>query len=193
MKFMTRTCIRSFYLPVVLCLLQTALFAQVKTLQTDYAMIGIDSKGFITSIKENKTGKEYCPKGISSALMSLYKNNQYILPIKATFNGAKHEIVLTYSNGSVARIKVESKKQYLRFQLLSLKPGNGEECIVWGPYKTTIQEIIGETIGVVRNKEFAIGVQALDINSIEGVPENGDDAGGGYFIDPLPAKRYRIL
>src|SRR5690606_13775601 len=87
-----------------------------------------------------------------------------------------------------ATIRVQNKKQYLRLELLSLTPRNGTQVVVWGPYPTTIGDLIGETVGVVRDTAFAIGLQALNINTIEGIPDDGDNAGGGSFIDPLPGQ-----
>ncbi|MGF7230908.1 MAG: hypothetical protein ACQR30_06060, partial [Arachidicoccus sp.] len=133
--------------------------AQAFKLQTQYAGIHVNENGFIVSMKDKKTGKEYCPGGMSSALMSLCDNkNQYILPSKANYNVAKKEIDITYPNGSVAIIKVEQKKSYLRFQLLSLTKAENIDNIVWGPYKTTISKKIGDIIGVVRSDDFAIGM-----------------------------------
>ena len=40
--------------------------------------------------------------------------------------------------------------------------------ILWGPYPTIIGDTIGEVVGVVRNKEFAIGIQALNIKTLGG-------------------------
>ena len=90
-------------------------------------------------------------------------------------------------NGSTAIIKVDNKTDYFRFELLSVEPRNEIEGIVWGPYPTTINKKIGETICVVRDSLFAIGMQALDINTVEGLLF-GDDA-GGCFIDPLPGQQ----
>ena len=144
----TRVCIAFVLLSV------NFLHAQTFQLQTKYAMIMVDDKGSIVSIKDKKTGQEYCPKGMSSALMSLYNHKQYILPKKAVYNAAKHEFTLTYDNGSEARIKAEQKQQYLRFQLLSLTSRTEVDNIVWGPYKTTISKTIGDVIGVVRNNDL---------------------------------------
>jgi len=39
-----------------------------------------------------------------------------------------------------------------------------------GPYPATISETIGETIGVVRGEEFALGIQSLNPKTIGGYP-----------------------
>jgi hypothetical protein len=41
---------------------------------------------------------------------------------------------------------------------------------------------------VVRNKNFAFGLQSLNINTIEGLPDGDDNSGGGGVIEPLPGQ-----
>jgi hypothetical protein len=49
------------------------------------------------------------------------------------------------------------------------------ELVVWGPYATTISDTIGETVGVVRDSEFAVGIQALNIKTLGGYPWRDND------------------
>ncbi len=98
-------------------------------------------------------------------------------------------MILHFPDKMVAVVEVSAKSDYVRFELISLESRHDIQAIVWGPYPTTIQDKIGETICVVRNDEFSIGMQSLDINTIEGIPDDGDDAGGGFFIDPLPGQQ----
>lgn len=176
---------------IVLTTLST-IKAQSFQLQTQYATISINNKGFITSIKDKKTGAEYCPKGISSALMSLEANKKYILPIKAVYSPIKKEIVLTYTDGAIARIKAEQKKQYFKLQLVSLTKQNEVDNIVWGPYKTNISKVIGDVIGVVRNDDFAIGLLGLNDNTTSGPPTEGDMSFMYYFIHSPDPKKYPL-
>jgi hypothetical protein len=166
--------------------------AQAFQLQTRYVRIGIDNKGFVTSIKDKKTGAEYCPRGMSSALMSLEKDKQYVYPLKAVYRAATQEIVLTYTNGAVARIKADQKQKYLRLQLLSLSKENEADNIVWGPYKTTISKMIGDVIGVVRDEQFAIGLLGLDDNTTSGPPTDGDLSFMYYYIHSPDPKKYPL-
>ena len=156
--------------------------------ETTYLKVGINSKGFITSFFDRQKSAEYLPKGESSPLLALYSDSVYIKPSSAEFNIQEKRITLKYPNGSQAVIGAEVKGEYLRFELLSLEPRNGVEAVLWGPYPTSIGEKIGETICVVRNKDFAFGMQALNINTIEGLPDGDDNGGGGGVIEPLPGQ-----
>ena len=156
--------------------------------ETTYLKVGINSKGFITSFFDRQKSAEYLPKGESSPLLALYGDSVYIKPSSAEFNIHEKRITLKYPNGSQAIISAEVRGEYLRFELLSLEPRNGVEAVLWGPYPTSIGEKIGETICVVRNKDFAFGMQALNINTIEGLPDGDDNGGGGGVIEPLPGQ-----
>ncbi len=163
--------------------------AQAHKLSTNYFSLEINKNGFISSIKDNQTKQEYCPTGISSALLTLEKDKQLIYPSSVKVINKNNQIVLTYPNGSIATIKAESKGEYLRFQLISLSPRNDVDNIVWGPYKTTISKTIGEIISVVRNDEFAIGIMGLDDNTTSGPPCDGDMYQSCYIIhSPDPVK-----
>lgn len=156
--------------------------------ETDYLKVVVDSRGNIQSLSDKRTGKEYFPKGQSSPLLSIYKESGYIFPEKATYNSTSKIVSLFFPNKIVAEVKMINKGKYLRLELMSISPAKDIMAIVWGPYQTQINHLIGETVGVVRDREFALGLQALNINTIEGVPETGDNAGGGTFIDPLPGQ-----
>ena len=158
-------------------------------LETTYFKVVINSKGFVTNFIDKKASVEYLPKGESTPLLTLCKDSTYINPSSVKYSISEKKITLKYPNGSLAIIGVENKSDYLRFELLSLDSRNGVEAVVWGPYPTKINEKIGETICVVRDQNFAIGLQALNINTIEGVPEGDDNAGGGGVIEPLPGQQ----
>lgn len=157
--------------------------------ETTYLRIGIDPKGDICSLTDKKTGTDYFPEGQSAPLLSLFKDSIYIDPDKFEYDSADHQISLYYPNKCKATIAVDNKGDYLRLKLLSLEPGNGTQAVVWGPYPTTIGQSIGETVCVVRDSAFAFGLQALNINTTEGLPGDRDGAGGGEFIDPLPGQQ----
>jgi hypothetical protein len=46
--------------------------------------------------------------------------------------------------------------------------------VLWGPYPTTIRKTVGEVIGVVRDGAFALGLQALNLKTLGGYPENDE-------------------
>lgn len=153
---------------------------------TDMLRVKIDNKGFITSFQDKISSKEYLPKGAVSPLLSLYKDSLYIDPVSAAYDKESRLLTLNYENGSVAMIKIESKSSYFRIELQSLEPRNGIEAVQWGPFSTTLDKWIGEAVGIVRNDDFAIGVQALNPFTVEGTPGMTNDF--CMLIEPLPGQ-----
>lgn len=170
--------------------------AATRTLQTEHAIFGFDDKGFLISITSRKTGKQYCPGKHPSPVMSLHENgkpNDVLLsPVSAKFQ--KDTIELKYAGGATAIVKYAAKDAYLRLELESLEPRGDVDNIVWGPLHTKIAGKIGDLIGVVRDDDWAIGMQGLDDNTISGPVVDGDCYTMGYFVhspdpeNPLPRK-----
>jgi len=166
------------------------------TLQTRESRIRIDERGRVTSLVSRRSGKQYCPTGHPSALLSLHEAAQpaerLISPVTASFDHERHEILLRYANGAVARVKAEAKNSYFRFQLLALVNRGDVDDVVWGPIKTTVSKRIGDLIGVVRDDDWAIGMMGLDDNTIAGTPSPGDAYGMEYYIHSPDPKHYPL-
>lgn len=164
------------------------------TFQTDYFKINIDKKGFITNMKNStvKPNREFAVATKPSPVMSLYNSSlgEYIYPVKA--KNSKSGVQLIYSNGSIATIKVEQKKKYIKFTLLSLSNRKNIEGVQWGSYHTNITNLFGEIIGVARDTSvltnYAIGVLALDDNTIGGSTATIGDAAPFHYIIHSPDK-----
>ena len=128
------------------------------SLQTTQLQVDIDKTGNIVGFTDLNTGTNYFPRGEKAPVLSLYKEKEkeQILPSSSLYDSESSKLILTYPNGTVAGIKVDNKGEYLRFELLSLEPRNNIPIVIWGPYPTTIDKVIGETIGVVRDDDFSI-------------------------------------
>lgn len=142
-------------------------------LMTKSLRIGISDKGSIIEFTDLKTNINYLAKDTSTFLMSLRIDNKIKAPISASTT--KNIITLIFENEIEANIKVEEKELYLTFELLSLTNKDSVDLILWGPYSTTINKIIGETVGVVRGEEYAVGIQSLNIKTLGGYPWNESD------------------
>ncbi|WP_111611640.1 hypothetical protein [Algoriphagus yeomjeoni] len=133
----------------------------------------INDKGSVVNLIDATTGKDYILKDTLAPLMSIRVNNKMIYPKYATIeNGI---INLTFENDVVAEVKMEEKETHLTFELISITNNENIELIVWGPFPTTIQKTISETVGVVRDDDFAIGIQALNLKTLGGYPWNESD------------------
>ena len=162
----------------------------VDELSTQYATFSVDGKGFIRQVVDNRTGVNYLAEEGTSPLLSLYDGSDYIMPTGLKTEDDKW--ILTFANGSEAVVSKTVKDGYVRLALESLSNRDQIVAVGWGPYATNITQYIGETVGVVRDTAFAIGVQALNIQTTEGRPHLGDDATGGCYINPLPGQTVQV-
>jgi hypothetical protein len=186
---------------IIIFLLTTELVFSQWNFTTDYFKIHINSRGFITSMKNRsaKPEREFSPPEKPSPLMLLYNGvtKKYYEPVKATYQTRSKQLTLTYSNGSIAQVLIESRKKYFRLTLLSLSNREEIEAIQWGAYNTNITNLMGEIIGVARDTSeavnFAIGLLALNDNTLGGMATTvGDAAPFQYIIHSPDPKRYPL-
>jgi len=142
-------------------------------LRSDSFKLSISEKGSIIDFTDLKTNKNYLAKDTSVYLMSIRINNEIKVPQSA--KARNNIITLIFETDIKADIKAEEKESYLTFELTSLTNKDSVDLIIWGPYATTINKIIGETVGVVRGEEFALGIQSLNIKTLGGYPWNESD------------------
>lgn len=168
---------------------------------TDYFSIGVNDKGYITSMKNTTVSpaREFSPADKPSPLMSLYDSEKRVFytPQSAVFNDATHCFTLEYPNGSVAEVSLQPSGKYFKLTLNSLEPRNGIDAIQWGSYYTNITNLLGEIIGVARDTSdvvnYSIGVLALDDNTLGGTPDiEGDAAPFQYIIHTPDKERYPL-
>lgn len=165
---------------------------------TDYFKIRINDKGWITSMKNVTPAgrqREFSPADKPSPLLSLFdsKAHKYYQPTKAIFNKSKKTFTLNYTNGSVATVSLVAHKKYLKMSLKSLHPRNGIDNVQWGAYHTNITNLFGEIIGVARDTSeavnYAIGMLALNDNTLGGTSETVADAAPFQYIIHSPDKK----
>ena len=173
---------------------------------TNYLKISINNQGLIYSIKDltKPQPRELSPSDRPSPLLTLYNSKLDTLyrPLSAKFNEPQNIIELAYPNNSKAEIRVEAKDKYLKFTLVSLTNQEDIEGVQWGSIHTNITNLFGEIIGVARDTSetvnYAIGMLALDDNTLGGTSRTiGDAAPFQYVIHspdtiqfPLPEDLY---
>ncbi len=130
----------------------------------------INDKGEVVQIADKDNGVNYLSEDSLSVIMSVRVNNNILVPESAKFEKEKKLLLLTYAGNLKAEIKVNEKDPYISFELLSVSDMENVELIIWGPYPTIINKIIGETVGVVRGESYALGIQALNPKTLGGYP-----------------------
>jgi len=147
----------------------------------------INKKGEITSLSDLKTGTNYAAKE-PAYLIQIKVGGHIITPVGFKRQGS----VLTYlfPKEYEVRIKAKNQKSHLRFEVISVKSAKKAskvQAVLWGPIKTTISQTIGDFIGVVRDPQFAIGLQGLNVKTTGGDLVN--DEGAVYSRGSTAGKR----
>ena len=149
------------------------------TLPTETATFSIDSGGSIAAISRSDNGQNYLATGQAAPVLSIRTSGKLSAPSEATWEADARRLTLRYKSAGVRVVlSVAAHPAYMVLQVVEIQPAEQVELVLWGPYPTTIGEIIGETVGVVRNREFAIGIQALNVKTLGGYPKDENDAEG---------------
>ncbi|MBM3210774.1 hypothetical protein FJZ33_01025, partial [Candidatus Poribacteria bacterium] len=142
-------------------------------------LVQIDAEGRVKSLYDLIQNKEYIPYGHSLPLLSLALGNKIEIPKSMFYDSNSGQLTLGYGNDDIkATIQVDIKSSHITFELGKIF-GIEPSVAMWGPFPTTINRIIGETVGVVQDENFALGIQALNIHTIGGRPREYPELGIG--------------
>ena len=154
--------------------------AQSIDFKTRDFVLAISGSGQITAMRDPVSGKDFLANGQKAPLLRVQVANDWLEPVKASFNRAANVFELSYPDSKVvAQVQVTQKKAHLVFYLVKVTPDDGVNAVSWGPYPTVIDKTIGEVVGVVRDGAYAIGLQALNIKTLGGVLKNAAGAEEG--------------
>ncbi|HVI45122.1 MAG TPA: hypothetical protein VM802_09630 [Chitinophaga sp.] len=182
MKTRRRTKYLLPYLAVLTGLAALPAAAQVN-FKTKQWSLQLDASGKLTSMKSLALQKEFLVADKATALMSIKKDGEILAPRSCTWNAKSAELVLSYPQAGVeAKVKVQRNDNYISFELTQLTKPESVDLVLWGPYPTTVADTVGEVVGVVRNREFAIGIQALNIKTLGGYPNAESDIEPSYDV-----------
>ena len=143
----------------------------------------LDAQGKVTSMKSLALQKEYLVADKANALLNVKMKGEIVAPRTCVWKPKSSELLFTYpQTGMVATVKVKQAAAYLTFELTHMTNADPVELVLWGPFPTSIGDTVGEVVGVVRNKDFAIGIQALNIKTLGGYPNAESDIEPSYDI-----------
>ncbi len=149
--------------------------------QTDQFKIVLNGEGFIKELSDKKNGVNYLATQQPASLLNIRCKGVHETPSSMTVKG--NLLFFNFKkNQVVATVRATKKRSYLTFELIKIEPAEKAELIIWGPYPLTIRETVGETVGVVRNDQFAIGIQTLNIKTLGGYPNEENDIEPSFNI-----------
>ncbi len=150
------------------------LFAKDIVFETTTFKLAFNVNGSAISIFDKINKSEYLPANQNAPILSIRIGGAIEYPSQISQKGNK--LILQFDKNKVeAQIKTAVKYGYISFELLSITHAENIELVIWGPYPTTIRQTIGECVGVVRNKQFAVGIQCLNVKTLGGYPSQEND------------------
>ena len=156
-------------LKFISCLILNFAFAWVlqaqSTYTTAYFRLSLDQRGAISELTDIQKEKNYA-SAEPAFLLGIKSGGEIHYPLDCQIRG-EHVRYLFPEDLSVD-LKLENKGSYLRLEVVSVSDELKVEAVLWGPIKTTIGETVGEFVGVVRNREYALGIQALNVKTTGG-------------------------
>jgi len=173
---------RATYLMLAGCLLLLAPDSRATAaeplvrLPTQTATFIINGLGRLDSIRAEDAGRNYVVPDQPAPLLSLRLKGQWHTPTQATWNETNHTLHLAYESAQAsATLSALVRTSHVAFAVTDVQPADAVDLVLWGPYPIAITNIVGEIVGVVRDPEFAVGIQALNARTLGGYPARESD------------------
>lgn len=147
------------------------------TIRAGSLRIGLDSTGTVTRLVDAVNGRDYASADHQSPLIKLVVDGAQQLPTSLSYDGRSSTYVFHFGGKGVSvGVRVTSKAGYATFEATSVSAPSGVDVqtLLWGPITTSITKTVGETVGVVRDNDFAIGIHGLNDKSVGGWPDEYD-------------------
>ena len=160
----------------------TRICSQVQ-FETNYLSLGLDKTGVVTTLKSKTDNKEYLHIDSANPLLRIMYKGKLVAPSNCVWNAKTSALQFRFPELNIAAtVQVKKEKAYLRFELKHIDKAKEIDLVLWGPFPTTIHETVGEVVGVVRNKDVAIGIQSLNVKTLGGYPNNESDVEPSYDV-----------
>jgi hypothetical protein len=153
------------------------------TFRNPTAVFAIDARGSLSAISRPDSGRSLLAAGQPSPLLQLRLAGQWQQPERAAWDAARGRLTLNYAAGVTASVSVVVKPTHLVLELVAAEPAAAIEVALWGPYPLAVGETIGEIVGVVRDRQDAVGIQALNAKTLGGYPTQENDIENEFGAD----------
>jgi hypothetical protein len=140
-------------------------------LRTDHCEIELDDAGTVTRLTSVPSGREMLAGGLSP-LMQLVSGDVVTPPSSASLDGAGGLTLAFGGTDTTVTVSVHEHGTHVGFEVTGMS-GAAPDGVQWGPIQVGVGETVGEIVGVTRDAEIAVGIQAASIQTA------GGHAGGG--------------
>ena len=146
--------------------------------------LSLDGTGFFKKLAVQGNERNYIAKGQPAPLLTLRSGEKVFLPQQAAWNAAAERLTLSYGQGGPSAVlAVRIQSTHVTFELIEVTPSERVDLALWGPYPIDIHETVGEIVGVVRDRQVAVGIQSLNAKTIGGYPSTENDVTQGFSGD----------
>jgi hypothetical protein len=154
------------------------------TWTTRDAAFVLGGNGAWLALSRRRDGRSYLAPNQPAPVLQVRVAGKLHAPETASWNGRSRRLTLGFgATGVSAALMVQAKPTHLALELVEITPKDTVELVVWGPYPTVIGETIGEIVGVVRDSDTAIGIQALNVKTLGGFPGQESDIEPDFTAD----------
>ncbi|MDD2205341.1 MAG: hypothetical protein PHU62_05870 [Bacteroidales bacterium] len=144
------------------------------TLKTSSTKLTINSEGHFSSIKVN--GKELL-KSDDYPIISICEQQKIILP--QSIQRTDNTLIITMEDGQAIKLSVQESEISIVLEVTEIP--TSYDVLLYGPIGVNINEVVGDIIGVVQGNGVALGIQALNIKTVAGIPYEYKDVVAPYF------------
>ncbi len=150
------------------------------TWESDQARFTVGSSGTLSTVSLRGDSRNRAAAGPGAPLLSLRLRNEvtFRAPSSASWDAARRRLELRYPEPAlVAVVQVDAKPTHVRLELIEIRPVDAVSRVavaLWGPYPLDVAKTVGEVVGVVRDDDVAVGLQALNPKTLGGYPENDE-------------------
>ena len=144
------------------------------TLRTREVAFSISAVGAFSAI--NIHGRDLLAAGQPAPVLSARVDGEFHAPNRATWDAAGDTLTLGFEGiRATAVLAVCVRPTHVTFELAELRTSRRIELVLWGPYPLAVDDLVGEVVGVVRDGDVAVGIQALNPKTLGGYPSEEND------------------
>jgi hypothetical protein len=154
------------------------------TFTTREAEFLVNGEGSLLAINRRSDNRNYLATNQAAPLLSLRIGGKWFAPTRCAWDARSRHLALRYEHPEArVLLAVRVKSTHVVFETEKVEPLKEVELVLWGSYPIAIREMVGEVIGVVRDSECAVGIQALNIKTLGGYPNRENDIEEDFEAD----------
>ena len=135
--------------------------------------VGLNAAGRVQSLYDVAHAQKCLAPGHDVWLLRLVVQGKTPRLTKLSYDETSEQLRLVYGDSGIAAVvKVRVKPTHVTFELASVERA-APTMIRWGAFPNTIGKTVGATVGVARDERFALGIQALNIQTVAGAGRRG--------------------